>query len=72
MVWDYIYLNEWTIKNNYSLPLISDIVENIGIKKVFTKINLRWNYNNVWIKKIDEWKIVFITERVVQTNSNIF
>jgi len=30
------------IKNNYPLPLISDIVENIGIKKVFTKLNLQW------------------------------
>ena len=34
-------------KNNYSLPLISDIVENIGIKKVFTKINLQWGYDNI-------------------------
>jgi len=41
MVQDYRYLNKWTIKNNYSLPLISDIVENIGTKKVFTKIDLR-------------------------------
>ena len=35
IVQDYRYLNEWTIKNNYSLPLISDIVENISMKKVF-------------------------------------
>ena len=41
MVQDYKYLNKWTIKNNYSLPLILDIVENIGMKKVFTKMNLR-------------------------------
>ena len=41
MVQDYRYLNEWTIKNNYPLSLILDIVENIGTKKVFTKINLR-------------------------------
>ena len=47
MVQDYRYLNEWTIKNNYFLPLISDIVENIGTKKVFTKMDLRWDYNNV-------------------------
>ena len=40
MVQDYRYLNEWTIKNNYPLPLISDIVENIGTKKVFTKMDL--------------------------------
>jgi len=47
MVQDYRYLNEWTIKNNYHLLLISDIVENTGTKKVFTKIDLRWGYNNV-------------------------
>ena len=33
MVQDYRYLNEQTVKNNYSLPLVSDIVENIGTKK---------------------------------------
>ena len=41
MVQDYRYLNKWTIKNNYPLPLISDVLENIGTKKVFTKMNLR-------------------------------
>ena len=61
MVQDYRYLNEWTIKNNYPLPLISDIVENIGTKKVFTKMDLRWGYNNVWIKEGDEWKAAFMT-----------
>ena len=40
MVQNYRYLNEWTIKNNYSLPLILNIVENISIKKVFTKLDL--------------------------------
>ena len=40
IVQNYWYLNEWTIKDNYSLPLISDIVENIGMKKVFTKLDL--------------------------------
>jgi len=30
-----------SIKNNYPLPLILDIVENIGTKKVFTKMDLR-------------------------------
>ena len=61
MVQDYRYLNEWMIKNNYLLPLISDILENIGTKKVFTKMDLRWGYNNMRIKKEDEWKAVFTT-----------
>ena len=41
--------------------MISDIVENINMKKIFTKIDLRWGYNNIQIKKGDEWKMVFIT-----------
>jgi len=40
MVQDYRYFNEWMVKNNYPLPLISDIVENIGTKRVFTKMDL--------------------------------
>ena len=61
MVQDYRYLNEWTIKNNYPLPLISDVLENIETKKIFMKMDLGWGYNNVRIKKGDEWKAVFIT-----------
>ena len=60
MVQDYRYLNEWMIKNNYLLPLISDVLENIGMKKLFTKMDLRWGYNNVRIKEGDEWKAAFV------------
>jgi len=37
------------------------VLENIGMKKVFTKIDLRWGYNNMRIKEGDEWKVVFTT-----------
>ena len=37
----YRYLNKWTVKNNYPFPLILDMLENIGTKKVFTKMDLR-------------------------------
>jgi len=59
MVQDYRYLNSWTIKNNYPLPLISDLIDSIRKKKVFMKMNLRWGYNNVRIKERDEWKAAF-------------
>ena len=38
-----------------------DIIKNIGTKKVFTKIDLRWEYNNIRIKKGDKWKAAFTT-----------
>jgi len=44
-----------------SFVLISDIVENIGIKKVFTKLDLWWRYDNIQIKEGGEWKVTFMT-----------
>ena len=48
------------IKNRYPLPLIADILDGIGKRKVFMKLDLRWGYNNIRIKEGDEWKLVFI------------
>ena len=39
------------------------MIENIGTKKVFTKMDLRWGYNNVRIKEEDEWKAAFMTPK---------
>jgi len=61
MVMDYRSLNEQTVKNNYPLPLITDLTNNMESKKVFTKIDLRWGFNNVRIKEGDEWKGAFTT-----------
>jgi len=47
IVQDYKYLNKGTVKNNYFLSLISDLINTIDIRKVFTKIDLQWKYNNI-------------------------
>jgi len=47
------------IKNGYPLPLIVDILDGVEKRKVFTKLDLRWGYNNIRIKKGDEWKAAF-------------
>ena len=52
MVMDYRRLNKQTVKNNYPLPLITDLVDSMGNKRVFTKMDLQWGYNNVRIKKV--------------------
>ena len=41
IVQDYKYLNKGTVKDNYPLPLISDLINTMGMKKIFTKINLQ-------------------------------
>jgi len=65
IVQNYQYLNKWTVKNNYPLPLISDVIENMDTKKMFIKIDLRWGYNNIRIKERNEWKVAFtISERL--------
>ena len=61
MVMDYRNLNDQTIKNNYLLPLITELIDNMRSKKVFTKMDLRWEFNNVRIKEGDEWKGAFTT-----------
>ena len=54
MVIDYCRLNKQTVKNNYLLPLITDLVDSMDNKRVFTKLDLQWGYNNVRIKEEDE------------------
>jgi len=54
MVMDYRRLNKQMVQNNYPLPLIIDLVNSMGNKRVFTKMDLRWGYNNVRIKEGDE------------------
>jgi len=60
---DYRYLNDWTIKNSYPLPLISEIMDKLKGAKYFTKLDVRWGYNNIRIKKGDEWKAAFKTNK---------
>ena len=40
IVMDYHGLNVQTVKNSYLLPLITDLIDTIGSKKVFTKMDL--------------------------------
>jgi hypothetical protein len=50
---DYRYVNSHTIKNTYPLPLISDLVNRLRGSRIFTKMDIRWGYNNVLIRPED-------------------
>src|SRR5882724_4333701 len=65
LVQDYQKLNVMTIKNAYPLPLIPDILNKVSEAKAqyFTKLDVHWGYNNMWIKEGDEWKPTFQMNR---------
>ncbi len=60
-VQNYRKLNEMTIKNHYPLPLILELMDKLRGAKYFSKLDIRWGYNNVHIKDSDKWKAAFRT-----------
>ena len=63
LVQDYRALNAMTVKNKYPLPLIPELIAKLRSAKYFTKLDVRWGFNNVRIKEGDEWKAAFRTNR---------
>jgi hypothetical protein len=61
-VQNYIPLNDITVKNEAPLPLISDLLDKLRTTRYFTKLDVRWGYNNIRIKHGDEWKAAFKTK----------
>ena len=62
-VQDYWKLNDITVKNRYSLPLISKLIDKLKNAKYYTKLDIRWGYNNIRMKEGDKWKVAFWTNR---------
>ncbi|KAF8753957.1 hypothetical protein RHS01_06572 [Rhizoctonia solani] len=62
LVVDYRRLNNRTKKNVYPLPHPNDLMAQLRGAKIFTKLDLRWGYNNVRVKEGDEWKTAFRTK----------
>ena len=59
LVQDYRALNTITVKNKYPLPLISELINKLQGARYFTKLDVRWGFNNVRMKDGDEWKAAF-------------
>ncbi len=58
---NYHDLNEITVKNNYSLSLLSETLNCFAHARHFIKINICNIYHCIQIRKNDEWKTTFYT-----------
>jgi hypothetical protein len=63
LVQDYRMLNTMTMKNKYPLLLIPELIAKLRGAKYFTKLDVRWGFNNVRMKEGDKWKAAFRTNR---------
>ena len=54
LVQDYRKLNQVTIKDKTSLPLIGEVIDKLKEAKYFNKLDLIWKYTNVRIKEEDK------------------
>ena len=61
LVQDYQKINTITIHNQYPLPLIADLIHDLSNAHIYTKLDIRWGYNNICIKEGDEGKAAFKT-----------
>jgi hypothetical protein len=61
-VQDYRQLNSHMVRNQYPLPLIAQLISDLSGAHIFSKVDVRQGYNNVRIKKGDEWKAAFKTK----------
>jgi hypothetical protein len=61
VVQNYKTLNEFTIPDKHPLPLITNLIEQLNRKMLFTKFNIQMGYNNIRIADGNQEKAAFTT-----------
>ena len=55
-------MNRVTIKNQYPLPMIGDLFDQLRGARVYSKINLRTGYHQLRVRETDIPKTIFKTQ----------
>ena len=58
---DFQNLNKITQKNRYPIPLVTNLIDQLGSAKIYTKFDLHAGYYNVRIASGHKWKTTFWT-----------
>ena len=61
LVQDYRPINQATIQNNYLLPRINDLYDQLAGSSVLYKLDLRLGYHQIRVREVDIPKTAFIT-----------
>jgi hypothetical protein len=64
MCGDYRALSKITIKNQYSLPNIDDLFDQLQLARFLTKLDLKLGYHHIRVKEEDMLKAAIKTKRL--------
>lgn len=58
-------INKITVKNQFPIPRLDDMLNIMAGATIFSKINLKSSYHQICVRPEDKWKVAFKTKGMV-------